>query len=334
MTRRSGIILDKVAAARLMPMHLCLDATGRISSIGPTLAKLVPGPHPLGRSFAEVFVLRRPAGLHDLDDLRAHAGERLQMGLRMGEAALLRGIAMTLENGGVVINLSFGIGLIEAVRQYGLSEADFAPTDLAVEMLYLVEVKAAVMQELRRLNLRLHGAKLAAEEQALTDTLTGLRNRRALETALPALIQQGAAFGLMHMDLDYFKQINDTLGHAAGDLVLREVARALTEETRAHDLVARVGGDEFVVVLPGLAGIADLVPIAERIIARVSQPMDFAGRNCRISASIGMTISSHYSCPGVDQILADADMALYAAKNGGRGQAQAFHPIGFASYAK
>lgn len=326
MTRRTRVCLDKVAIARLMPMHLCLDAAGRITSIGPTLAKLLPGLDPVGRGFAELFVLRRPAGLHDLTDLRAHAGERLQIGLRMGDTVSLRGLAMTLSDGGVVINLSFGIGLIEAVRQHGLTDADFAPTDLAVEMLYLVEVKAAVMAELRRLNLRLQGAKVAAEEQALTDTLTGLRNRRALEMALPALIGHGADFGLMHMDLDFFKQVNDSLGHAAGDEVLRVVARALTEETRAHDTVARVGGDEFVAVLPGLSAVEDLMPVAHRIIERISQPIDFEGQVCRVSASIGMTISTHYRHPDADQMLGDADAALYAAKRGGRGRAQFFDP--------
>jgi GGDEF domain-containing protein len=130
----------------------------------------------------------------------------------------------------------------EAVRRYGLTVADFAATDLTIEMLYLVEAKSAVMEELRHLNLRLHGAKAAAEEQALSDTLTGLCNRRALDLGLGALVQQGQTFGLMHLDLDYFKQVNDTHGHAAGDAVLRQVALVLREETRASDLVARVGG--------------------------------------------------------------------------------------------
>jgi diguanylate cyclase (GGDEF)-like protein len=322
--RRARICLDRVASARLMPMHLCLDAAGQITSIGPTLAKLLPGLEPVGRGFAELFVLRRPAGLHDLTDLRAHAGERLQIGLRMGDTVTLRGLAMTLSDGGVVINLSFGIGLIEAVRQHGLTDADFAPTDLAVEMLYLVEVKAAVMAELRRLNLRLQGAKIAAEEQALTDALTGLRNRRALEFELPALIGQGAAFALLHMDLDYFKQVNDTMGHAAGDEVLRVVARALMAETRKQDMVARVGGDEFVAVLRGMSAVEDLKPIARRIIERVSQPIDFEGKECLVSASIGMTISTHYRDPKAEQMLGDADAALYAAKRGGRGRAH-FH---------
>ena len=271
--------LGAAGLARLMPMSVALTAAGQIAAIGPTLAKLFPQPLPIGQAFETVFCLRNPAGVFRVADLLGRAGERLH--LSMG-GAQLRGIAVPLVGGGALINLSFGIGVIEAVRQHSLTDADFAATDLAVELLFLVEVKTAVMAELRSLNLRLQGAKVVAEEQALTDTLTGLRNRRALDLVLESLIGQGLGFGLMHLDLDFFKQVNDTLGHPAGDHVLREVARCLLAETRATDTVARVGGDEFVVILPGPPEADRLTQIAGRIIERLTQPME-SGSRCPAS---------------------------------------------------
>ena len=314
------------ALARLMPMYLALDATGVITAVGPTLAQLIPGPQPVGRLFQDVVRVLRPAEIESITDLAARAGDRLHMSLLGATDVALRGLAVPLHGGGLLINLSFGIGVIDAVRQHALTDADFAPTDLAVEMLYLVEAKSAVMAELRNLNVRLQTAKKAAEEQALTDTLTGLRNRRALDAALGELIARGSGFGLMHIDLDFFKQVNDTRGHAAGDQVLRAVAEVLLAETRATDIVARVGGDEFVVALPGLAEVTQLAHIARRIIEMLTQPIDFEGSPCQISASIGLTVSTHYDRPDADRMLSDADHALYASKHAGRGQAQFFTP--------
>lgn len=318
-----GVGLDADALSRLMPLHVGISAAGKIVSIGPTLAKLIDGAAPLKAPFLKVFQVRRPAGITTLDDLRAHAGQRLHLNLR-GRGEAFRGLAVPTAEGGVLLNLSFGIRLVEVVRQHALTVDDFAATDLAVEMLYLVEVKTAVMAELKRLNARLLGAKATAELQALTDTLTGLYNRRALDSVLSTLIAQGVEFGLMHIDLDYFKQVNDTLGHAAGDQVLREVARALNEETRASDTVSRVGGDEFVVLLPGLSDRVPMAQIARRIIERLLQPIDFEGKPCQIAASIGMTISSRYEKPDPEEMLHDADTALYASKRGGRSQARFF----------
>ena len=316
------------ALARLMPMYLALDATGVITAVGPTLAQLIPGPQPVGRLFQDVVRVLRPAEIESITDLAARAGDRLHMSLLGATDVALRGLAVPLHGGGLLINLSFGIGVIDAVRQHALTDADFAPTDLAVEMLYLVEAKSAVMAELRNLNVRLQTAKKAAEEQALTDTLTGLRNRRALDAALGEMIARGSGFGLMHIDLDFFKQVNDTRGHAAGDQVLRAVAKVLLAETRATDIVARVGGDEFVVALPGLADVAQLAYIARRIIEMLTQPIDFEGSPCQISASIGLTVSTHYDRPDADRMLSDADHALYASKHAGRGQVQFFTPGG------
>lgn len=311
---------------RLMPMHLCLSATGHIASCGPTLLKLFPNMPLIGSRFFEVFEIRRPGGISTMTELNRRIGDRIYLGSRNQPKPVFRGLTIPLAAGqGLLVNLSFGIDIVNAVRDHGLTDADFAATDLAIELLYLVEAKSAVMEELRQLNLRLQGAKSAAEEQALTDTLTGLRNRRAQDLALEQVLGNATPFGLMHLDLDFFKAVNDTLGHAAGDHVLREVSRILSEETRSIDTVARVGGDEFVVILPNLADPVRLQNIANRMIAKLKEPMNFDGQPCQISASIGMTISTFYPTPSPEQMLSDADQALYACKRAGRGCAL-MHP--------
>jgi diguanylate cyclase (GGDEF)-like protein len=309
--------------ARLMPMFLWILPSGLIHAVGPTLRKLLPV-DPVGMPFFDLFAIRRPVAVTEMADLLRLSGGRLHLLLRPPPGTGFRGIAVPLAPGqGALVNLSFGIEVADAVRAHHLTDADFAPTDLTVEMLYLAEAKSAVMQELHQLNRRLQQAKAAAEEQALTDTLTGLANRRALDQAVDRLIASATPFGLMHVDLDFFKQVNDTFGHAAGDAVLQIVARVLHDETRAGDLVARVGGDEFVLILPGIAQIDPLGPIAQRIIARLSEPIDYRGQSCRIAASIGMTVSTLYARPRPGRLFSEADRALYRSKSQGRGRATA-----------
>lgn len=330
-----------------MPLHLRLDPQGRILSAGPTIAKLVPDGSLIGADFLRAFVVRRLARLTTLAELHRHLGEELHLslpdpedagakdaGMQAADRAVpsgrdrpgsFRGLALPLAGDqGLLVNLSFGIGVIAAVRQHALTHADFAPTDLAVELLYVVEAKSALTGAWKDATFREFWAKRAAEEQALTDALTGLRNRRALDQALAELTRAGTPFALMHVDLDYFKQVNDTHGHAAGDHVLRSVAAILQSETRKSDTVARVGGDEFAIVLAGMADPAALAAVARRIIEKMIQPISFEGNMCRISASIGVTISTFYDPPLAERMQMDADEALYASKRGGRAQAR-FH---------
>jgi diguanylate cyclase (GGDEF)-like protein len=311
-----------------MPMHVMVADDGRIIGYGPTLTKLLAEQSLIGRCLFEAFDLRRPSGLLTMGDLRAHEGEKLRLSLRGGARTMaFRGLAVSLgEGAGMVLNLSFGISVVDAVRDNALTDRDFAPTDLAIEMMYLVEAKTAAMAALRGLAQRLEDDKQLAQVQALTDTLTGLRNRRALSLALQALGRSQTGFALMHIDLDYFKSVNDTLGHAAGDHVLKVVAEILQRETREEDTVARVGGDEFVIAFPDMTEIARLESVARRIIAELSVPIAFDGQTCRISASIGIALSNHYEHPDPDRMQTDADEALYASKRAGRGQAQVYLP--------
>ncbi|MGR3662641.1 MAG: diguanylate cyclase domain-containing protein [Paracoccaceae bacterium] len=217
-----------------------------------------------------------------------------------------------------MLNLSFGIYAAEAVREYELTISDFAPTDLTVELLYLFEAKSVVMEEIAQLNGRLTTARLAAEENATTDVLTGLKNRRAMDQILAGLVVSNSNFGLMHLDLDYFKDVNDTFGHAVGDAVLQAAAQVLRDETREKDTVARVGGDEFVLIFKDIVDETRLLGIADRIVARLEVPIEFQGKICRASGSIGITTSSFNETLDAGRMMSDADVALYASKHRGR----------------
>lgn len=307
------------ALSRFMPMHLLLDDDGGILSVGPTLARVLEGTPPVGARFESLFDVRSPGGATSVAEVLDRAGHRFRLVPRNRPRVGLRGLGMRLAGTGqVLLNLSFGIDLIAAVREFQLSDADFAATDLAMELLYLAEANAAVTRELRGLNLRLEGARMAAEEEAMTDPLTGLRNRRAADLFLERMCATRTSFGLLHIDLDYFKAVNDSLGHAAGDHVLGEVGRILGDTVRAEDCAARIGGDEFLVIVANTSEPRVLQAIGDRIVARVSKPIDFEGRACRISASIGIVRSSDIEPCDPVQLLTAADRALYAAKHAGR----------------
>ena len=313
------------------PMHLVLDDAGRISHCGPTLKKLRSYPL-IGRRFLEVFHVTRPRGIRGLADLAKLAGVKLHLEFRDAPQTGLKGVVgWDTATGSCIVNLSFGISVIDAVRDYELTSTDFAQTDLTMEMLYLVEAKSAAMEAHRKLNQRLQGAKIAAEEQAYTDTLTGLKNRRAIEHILARHVEWDMQFALMQVDLDWFKAVNDTLGHAAGDHVLQTVARILVEATRENDTVARVGGDEFIVMLPNTHETSVLNGIGNRIINSLSEPIPYQGEFCRISASIGTALYEPGQAASVDEVKEQADIALYASKRAGRGQ-QTFYSVELHNY--
>lgn len=315
----AGIALQPEALDRLMPMHVLLEPTGHISHAGPTLAKMMPSVPLTGARFLEIFELRRPRNVSCYADLVASTGTPLSLRLRAYPGTALKGLAVARAGtAGLLINLSFGITVVDAVGAYRLTSADFPATDLTVEMLYLIEAKEAVMKETRNLNRRLQAARVAAEEQAFTDTLTGLKNRRAMDHILNRYSSSGDSFSLMQIDLDYFKTVNDSLGHAAGDHVLQQVAQLLVKETRSTDTVVRSGGDEFVLIFHKLTDPESLTQIADRLLHCLEKPILFGDAPCRISASLGITISDDYAPTSPDQMLIDADRALYMSKNAGR----------------
>ncbi|AZI34747.1 putative signaling protein [Caenibius tardaugens NBRC 16725] len=155
------------------------------------------------------------------------------------------------------------------------------------------------------------------------DSLTGLANRhrmaRRLTSILTAYKAAQRSCALMMLDLDRFKQINDTMGHPAGDELLKQVAQRLDRIVAKQGEIGRLGGDEFQVILPDLDDRGQLGDIAARIIQMLSQPYTIDGVRCTIGASIGVAIAP-YDGLDSDQLVRSADLALYSAKGGGRGQ--------------
>ncbi len=161
--------------------------------------------------------------------------------------------------------------------------------------------------------------------QAETDGLTGLSNRRGLALAMARIAEapEAPAAALM-IDLDGFKKVNDTLGHEAGDAVIRQAGARLRACIAGTGLVARMGGDEFAILLPGCDE-AEAVTVAETILHSLSEPFPAEGQPLHLGASIGIALSPLHG-PLTDALLACADMALYEAKRGGRHCHRVFTP--------
>jgi diguanylate cyclase (GGDEF)-like protein/PAS domain S-box-containing protein len=176
-------------------------------------------------------------------------------------------------------------------------------------------------------NQELEAARESIEHLALHDYLTDLPNRRYLDRMLDERAEvcrgQGQTLAILHIDLDRFKQINDTLGHRAGDAMLKHVAKVLKDNVRADDFVARIGGDEFVVLCTLETTSKKISNLAERIIRELRKPIRYEGHDCRFGASIGIATGSGLRLDA-KQLLLNADIALYHAKGAGRNRYEFF----------
>ncbi len=165
------------------------------------------------------------------------------------------------------------------------------------------------------------------EQLVSLDTLTGLPNRMLfmdrLEQSLIRAKRYSTQIGVMFIDLDRFKRVNDTLGHASGDQLIREVARRLRETVRADDIVARLGGDEFVVAISDVVTLSSILQVVEKMLATVTVPYQLDEREIFCSCSIGISIYPHDGT-SASNLLKNADTAMYHAKNSGRNRFQLY----------
>jgi len=171
----------------------------------------------------------------------------------------------------------------------------------------------------------LEEANQKIQHVALHDTLTGLPNRHAFEGAFQNLVTEKADITLIRVDLDHFKSVNDTMGHEAGDFMLKSVASKLSDEMRGRGMPSRIGGDEFVVLMTGDASEETAMQLCDQLLERISKPVSYGGRLLQVGSSFGVASSSS-QLVDYDALNVAADAALYHAKDSGRNRACLYSP--------
>ena len=271
------------------------DAEGHVSHASPRLAQLLglQAGEAIGRPLAELL------GAGDAAQARA-------LREALTERRRLRDLPIALHHGGRTRHL-----VLHGKRVMGSDGAAQGWRGV------LADVTERVLSQ-KRLHLLAH-----------TDPLTGLANRLTLRDALAEGLRRGGNGALLLLDLDDFKGVNDTLGHTAGDELLRSVALRLREVVRPGDLVARLGGDEFAVLMQHGVDAEEAEALAARLIVAIGRPFELPGRHQRIGGSVGVALFGAAAGEpdlGAEELFVRADMALYAAKEAGRGRHLVYSP--------
>ena len=222
------------------------------------------------------------------------AAVALAKDIRVGRS-VAQDLLFQLPTGGLMLGLAPIVALA----------ADFALPSVALLFLPLLAIY--------------HGGRqaIATKHQAVHDALTGLPNRSLFRHETERIVDAGRAAAVMLIDLDHFKEINDTLGHPAGDRLLQEVSERLRSSLGGQDMVARLGGDEFGVLLPVRGG-EEASRVAGRLLTQLRQPFSIGGITLEVDASIGIACAPEHGA-AAEQLIQRADIAMYAAKEGPRG---------------
>jgi len=217
----------------------------------------------------------------------------------------------------------FPILVITAQPDHKLRALASGAKDFISKPFDLMEVRTRIhnMLEVRLLYKQLEQQNRALETLALHDPLTGLPNRRLLMDRMALGIAHARRnkgnMAVVYLDLDGFKEINDTLGHDGGDTLLKMVATRLVGAVRQEDTVARVGGDEFVIALAELSHGDDVEELVSKVLQAVSQPCSIQGSSVNVTASVGVSVYPVHG-DNVETLMKSADLALYEAKGAGK----------------
>ncbi len=327
-----GMALSGDGLDALVPMHLLVAPGGTILRAGPAMAKVLPDVPLAGASLFDAVKLIKPRKLAAERTLAGSGTQRVQVVIDTnGKPVRLSGLLLPIVVGArheraYLVALTPGPALPRLMEQFGFTNADVSGADGSSDLVFLVNAQQQLIRDAQDMSARLLAAKHEAEKLSRSDMLTGLPNRRALETHLVRLLSRPAAerrrVALMHLDLDRFKAVNDTLGHAAGDLVLESAARVLGEVIGESGFCARVGGDEFVVVIDAAPDDAAVAELARRICAGLRQPVQYRKQLAEVGASVGIAIVEPEAEIRAERVILDADLALYEVKRQGRGHAR------------
>ncbi|HEV7439148.1 MAG TPA: EAL domain-containing protein [Methylobacterium sp.] len=303
--------------------------------------------------------LRMVGAMHDVTERRLSevalraSEERLRLALRAGrmvawERDLRTGLATRSDNAAELLGIGSGPisylldrvhpedrAHVEDFSAYGGSldsvEFRFRPPD-GPEMWLCMRAEQAEPERIVGITFDITDRKRAEARLWRTanhDPLTELPNRALFQARFKAALSEaergGTGVGLLLIDIDDFKDVNDTLGHDAGDAMLKEMGARLAALIRPADTVARLGGDEFAVVLVAPYGLAEAAAFAERLVARLREPFRYRGRPLASKVSIGLAgYPAHHRLP--DELMKDADIALYRAKSAGRNRVAVYAP--------
>ena len=268
--------------------------------------------------YTNVTATMRPAQVCPLH--QEHCYDLILLDLQMPELngfQVMKGLK-EIEHGGYLPVLA-----LTAQPSFKIAALEAGARDFISKPFDLMEVHKRIhnMLEVRLLYKELAQYSKQQQELALHDPLTGLPNRRLLEDRIEHTLQQSARnrgkSAILYLDLDGFKAINDSYGHGYGDDILKMVAARLVGASRKEDTVARIGGDEFVIVLGNLAGKGDAREPAAKLIEVISEPYFINDLTLRLSTSIGIAIYPD-DASSVESLLGTADTALYEAKRAGK----------------
>lgn len=345
-------VICALVGLHLLSSHIVSDVEHRVSMrIGNLTGRIASG---LERVSDEVYsddVLRQISAEQIMLTLMSDPAIMCAELVRPGETAAMLEVPVGLGchsgliekttslpvyfDGDADLNVSWSDGEVEAARQ---RQREISMVILVFGLLVALTTnwlafRVIIGKPLNDLINRIEDARNKAEFNALHDSLTEIANRRHLDEVLEERFERARRYSdeviLLHIDLDGFKAINDTLGHAAGDFVLKHIANNLKALSTQGEFVARIGGDEFVMVLENNFGLKRAKELANQIIEMAGSPVDYQGDVCRLGASIGIACANHQNTSSTfspDRILMDSDIALYSAKRGGRGKYAVFSP--------